>query len=83
MAGTGQKIAAMRAYVVDGQGGADYMEDYRSRSIVIGKEIRYIQNGVSYTAKAVGVDNSGGLEILTPDGEHKTLRSGEISIREL
>ena len=26
MAGTGRKIAALRAYVVDGKGGADYMD---------------------------------------------------------
>lgn len=81
--GRARLAGAVCSELLKAVGGADYMEDYRSRSIVIGKEIRYIQNGVSYTAKAVGVDNSGGLEILTPDGEQKTLRSGEISIREL
>ena len=34
MAGTGQKIAAMRAYVVDGQGGADYMDRDENHWIV-------------------------------------------------
>lgn len=34
MADTGQRIAALRAYVVDGQGGADYMDRDENHWIV-------------------------------------------------
>ena len=33
--------------------------------------------------ESTGVDDFGGLEIILPDGELQTLRSGEISIREI
>lgn len=62
---------------------ADFIDDYRSRSIVTGKEIRFTEHGVSQIAKAVGIDDRGGLEIVLPDGECRTLRSGEISIRKI
>ena len=62
---------------------SDFIEYYRSRSIVIGKEIKFTENGVSRIAKAVGVDEQGGLQIVTADGERRTLKSGEISIREI
>lgn len=61
----------------------DFIEYYRSRSIVIDKNIKYLENGEWKEAKAAGVDDFGGLEIIMPDGERKTLRSGEISIREI
>ena len=61
----------------------DFIAYYRSRSIVIGKEIRFLENGVWQTAKAEGVDSRGGLEIVLKDGVRRTLRSGEISIRKV
>lgn len=61
----------------------DFIEYYRSRSIVIGKNIKYLENGEWKEAKAAGVDDFGGLEIILPNCERKTLRSGEISIREI
>lgn len=82
-AGRAELAGAVCAELLKAAEGADYMEYYRKRSIVIGKEIKYTQNGVSHEARAVGVDNYGGLEIITPGGERKTLRSGEISIRQL
>lgn len=68
--------------IVNGSYG-DFIDYYRSRSIVIGKNIRFLENGVWKEAKAAGVDDFGGLEIILPDGELQTLRSGEISIREI
>ena len=50
---------------------------------MIGKEIRFLENGVWQTAKAEGVDSRGGLEIVLKDGVRRTLRSGEISIRKV
>lgn len=61
----------------------DFIDYYRSHSIVIGKNIKYLENGIWKEAKATGVDDFGGLEIILPNGEHQTLRSGEITIREI
>lgn len=61
----------------------DFIDYYRSRSIVIGKEIKFAENSVWQTAAAEGIDNRGGLEIVLKSGERRTLRSGEISIRKI
>ncbi|MBR2101069.1 MAG: biotin--[Eubacterium sp.] len=59
----------------------DYIDYYRSHSMIIGKDITFIQNGVSTNAKALEIDSSGGLKVRLDSGESITLRSGEISIR--
>ncbi len=56
------------------------LDEYRRLSIVIGKDIDYFINGQKYTARAIGIDNSGGL-IIENNGEISTLGSGEISLR--
>ena len=58
----------------------EYIDEYRSLSNVIGKEITYIRNGISCTATAVDIAENGGL-IVEKDGKTTTLTSGEISIR--
>lgn len=61
----------------------DFIDYYRSRSIVIGREIKFAENGVWQTASAEGIDSRGGLQIVLKNGERRTLRSGEISIRKI
>lgn len=64
--------------------GGDYksfIDYYRSHSLVIGEKIKFIQNGRVTPALAVAIDETGGLEVELENGEHTTLRSGEISIR--
>ena len=58
----------------------EYIDEYRSKSNVIGREITYIQNGISHTATAVDIDQKGGL-IVRNAKEAITLTSGEISVR--
>lgn len=58
----------------------EYIDEYRSKSNVIGKEITYIQNGISHTATAMDIDKNGGL-IVRNGEETITLTSGEISVR--
>lgn len=56
-----------------------YIDEYKRRSMVIGKEIE-----VSYDKKtvfAIDIDKNGGLVVKYNDGRIKTLSSGEISIR--
>ncbi len=57
-----------------------YRDEYVSRSVVIGKKITYIVNGVTKSALAEGINEVGGLVVLGGDGR-TTLSSGEISVR--
>ena len=57
------------------------MEEYRRRSIIIGKEITVISGSESYPARAVDIDDRGGLVVEKKDGSKVTLQSGEITIR--
>jgi BirA family biotin operon repressor/biotin-[acetyl-CoA-carboxylase] ligase len=59
----------------------DFIDYYRAHSTIIGKDIDFIQNGKATRAKALEIDNVGGLIVQLDGGEIKTLKSGEISIR--
>lgn len=60
-----------------------FIDYYRSHSLVIGEKIRFIQNNVITPARAIAIDEKGGLVVETEDGEMQVLRSGEISIRRI
>ena len=60
---------------------SDFIDYYRSHSMILGKNINYIEKGRVTPAVAVAIDETGGLVVQNSDGEMKTLRSGEISIR--
>lgn len=64
-------------------GYGEFMEYYRAHSLVVGEDIVFIKNGVSTPARAVGIDDFGGLEVELADGTHYTLRSGEITVRKI
>ncbi|MDV0443189.1 biotin--[acetyl-CoA-carboxylase] ligase [Methanorbis rubei] len=57
-----------------------FLEEYRSRSMILGKPIRFLEKGVWYDAVAVAVDDAGGLVVETAAGR-RTLSSGEVSVR--
>lgn len=59
---------------------SEYYDEYISRSVVIGREIAYTQNGETKIGHAVGIDSRGGLKVETINGLI-TLDSGEISVR--
>lgn len=59
----------------------EFIEDYKEKSIVIGRDIYILSNNSKTKAKAIDIDEQGGLIVLTEDGVVKTLNSGEISIR--
>ncbi|MBR3803594.1 MAG: biotin--[Clostridia bacterium] len=59
----------------------EILDEYRRKSIVIGKKIDYYIKGKKNTASAVGIDANGGLIIEISDGSTDVLRSGEISLR--
>lgn len=60
---------------------SNFIDYYRSRSMILGKSINYIEKGRITPAVAVAIDETGGLVVRNANGEQKTLRSGEISIR--
>ncbi|MBQ6315668.1 MAG: biotin--[Mogibacterium sp.] len=63
-------------------GSADYINKYRARCIVIGRDITVLSAGASpASAHALDIDDECGLIVRYEDGRTETLRSGEISIR--
>ncbi len=58
-----------------------YLDFYRSRSLVIGREIIYYQAGQAHGATALGIDDKGGLIVGDGEGNTRILSSGEISLR--
>ncbi|MBR6259479.1 MAG: biotin--[Oscillospiraceae bacterium] len=59
-----------------------YIEDYKARSMVLGREVTFSGGGFeAVTGRAIDIDGDGGLVVRLPDGTEKTLRSGEITLR--
>lgn len=59
----------------------DFLDEYRARSCVLGRQVRVIQGTRSYEAEAVDLDQRGHLRVVTAEGETIMLSSGEISLR--
>lgn len=57
------------------------MEMYRDRSAVLGKQVSYTRDGISYAGIAKEINDDGNLIIEKPDGTIDVLMSGEISVR--
>ena len=59
----------------------EYVEEYISRSVVIGKEIKVISNGTETDAICTGIDKECHLLVKYKDGTEDSLSTGEISIK--
>ena len=57
-----------------------YVESYRERCFVIGREIRVIADGIQKPALAIDVDENCRLIVQYENGDTETLSAGEISI---
>lgn len=57
----------------------NFLDAYKSRSFVVGKEIIVHKAEGDIKAKALGVDDKCGLHVVYGNGQHEILRSGEIS----
>ena len=57
------------------------LEEYRSRCLNVGRELRILQNGESRPARGIGVNPDFSLAVELPDGSREDLRFGEVSIR--
>lgn len=73
----------MRLYST-GLNSHEFIEEYRERSFLIGREINvmHIHDGASCKATAIGIDDDFGLEVRYPDGTVSVLTCGDVSVRE-
>ncbi|MCH5163459.1 MAG: biotin--[acetyl-CoA-carboxylase] ligase [Clostridiales bacterium] len=62
-------------------GSTDYVDSYRRRSLVIGKEINVIKPDSIVKAIALDVDDDCHLIVRYGDGKTESLSSGEISVK--
>lgn len=62
------------------EGFAAFSEDWRSRDMMIGQQVRLTNGNRTITGKACGVNNMGAIELQTESGQ-QTFSSGEITLR--
>ena len=67
--------------VISNLGDDTYLALYRKHSMVIGRDIEYIRDGVRHLARAIDIDEDGALMVEDADGVRNTLSSGEITVR--
>lgn len=58
-----------------------YLDEYKKRSFLIGKEIYVIKGHDTLEAKAIDIDDKARLLVEYPDGKKEALSSGEVSVR--
>ena len=59
----------------------DFLEEYRKKCFVLGKDIFVIRMNEKKPAKALRIDKDGPLVVRYNDGSVESLSSGEVSIR--
>ncbi|MBQ9564228.1 MAG: biotin--[Synergistaceae bacterium] len=59
-------------------GAAELIQLYRERSLLLGREISYLQGEEPRRGRAVDIDERGGLVVEKEGGGRTTLRSGEV-----
>jgi len=77
-------IARITSELIDLTEKPDYaylMDEYRRRSMVLGREVAFEQNGVTYRGIVSAINEAGNLEVQTKDGL-MVLSAGEISLTE-
>ena len=57
-----------------------WLEEYRSRSILTGREVRFIRDGRERRGLVLGVDDAARLLIRLDSGEETALSSGEVQL---
>ncbi len=61
--------------------GKEYLDEYKARSLIVGKDVDVIIGDNIRPARALDIDDSCRLVVRFPDGAVKTLSSGEVSIK--
>ncbi|KKH92434.1 hypothetical protein EO95_11655 [Methanosarcina sp. 1.H.T.1A.1] len=57
-----------------------FISEYKARSMVLGKDINYYQNGKRHSGRAIDINEIGSLIVQNEEGEIYALQSGEITI---
>ncbi len=73
-------IASCIEGVVDIQG-EDFLDEYRARCFILGRELNVIKAGVSRVARAESIDDRGHLAVVYEDGTREALSSGEVTLK--
>ena len=58
----------------------DYLEEYRQRSFVIGRNVTFRQQQAEFAGQAIGISPEGELIVQLDNGQTMQLSSGEISL---
>lgn len=61
-------------------GSSELIDEYKKRSLVLGKKIDFTKDGETYTGIATDINIEGNLIVTLEDGKNVTLKSGEISL---
>lgn len=75
------EVTAELLFLLDSGCEKAWLEEYREASIVLGKRITFIENGIPKEGIAHSIDERGGLNVLLEDGKTVRLFSGEISLK--
>ena len=59
----------------------DVIDEYKSRSCLIGRRVSVMENGAEFLAEAVDITDSGALVIRLQGGAERELSSGDISLK--
>ena len=76
----GEMAAAVTTELLALQG-TSFMDEYRAKCFIIGRDITVIKAGKQRSAHAYGVDDSGHLLVEYAGGEREALSSGEVTLR--
>lgn len=79
-----QLAAAVIEQVLDVAKGLEeraFLQEYRQRSFLLGKEILVLRQNGQEPSLALDIDDQGGLIIQRQDGSREILHSGEVSVR--
>ena len=61
-------------------GAREFLEEYRRRSLVLGKAVTFTRDGGERRALAVGIGENGELIVRYDDGREEALNAGEVRI---
>ncbi len=75
------KILNQLSIVLNSPQESEILDQYRQRSIVIGKKVDIIYEDASLSATVTGIDDSAAIILKTEDGKIIRKTSGEISVR--
>lgn len=62
---------------------AGYLQEYRKSCVTVGKDVVFYSQDGTHEGRVLGVDDSFSLEILTKNGEKRSIFSGEVSTKPL